>query len=304
MPDDSRDRPSASSRARFDPTRVRFALRVHYDGAPFFGWQLQPGVPTVQGELETVLSRLTGGERVVVTGSGRTDRGVHATGQVAVADLPASWTAGALRRSLNALLPRGIWIEAACPVSSGFHPRFDAVRRSYRYRVGTVPETRSPFLAGVCWTRCDPPPDLEVLEQCAEGLPGTRSFRAFAKAGQPERGEICTIFAARWRPWGTRGLVFEVQADRFLHHMVRYLVGTMVEVAEGGRPMGEFEALLKDPNAPFRTSPPAPPEGLFLVDVEYPHDAFKDAWSAAKTSDAPASHSPHPTLWGPNEDFP
>jgi tRNA pseudouridine38-40 synthase len=275
---------TASSGAR--PGLTRFALLLQYDGGPFHGWQLQKEEPTVQGALEAVLTRITG-ERRVVVGSGRTDRGVHASGQVASVDLPPPWDAPRLRRALNALLPREIWVEEVRRVAPDFHPRYDAVRRSYLYRVGIHPRARSPFLRGSCWPLDGNPPDPELLEEGARRIPGERSFRSFAKAGQPERGERCRVDSAGWSPWPgpapghaaepggpPLGTCFQITADRYLHHMVRYLVGTLVAVARGERPMEELEELLEDPGTGLVTSPPAPPEGLFLSRVEYPPEVW------------------------------
>jgi tRNA pseudouridine38-40 synthase len=261
------------------PETRRFALLLHYDGAPFHGWQLQPAAPTVQGEVERALARITGGDPVRVIGSGRTDRGVHATGQVAAVDLPPRWTAPELRRSLNALLPDSIWIEEVRRVPPGFHPRFDARRRSYRYQVGTSPAARSPHLRRVCWPTDPTPPDPGLLAEGAALLPGDRSFRAFARAGQEWRGDRCQLHEASWVRWfggdgEPLGLAFHVTANRYLHHMVRYLVGTMVAVGRGERPMSDLASLLEDPDTPLVTSPPAPPEGLFLTRVEYEEDSI------------------------------
>lgn len=254
---------------------VRIRLTLHYDGSAFHGWQVQPEQRTVQGEIEAVLGRITGARRAVL-GSGRTDTGVHATGQVATVGVPARWSAARLRKALNALLPREIWVEEARAVPFAFHPRYDAVARVYRYRVGTDPVCRSPFHRPFCWALGEPL-DLGALTDAARLVPGRRSFRAFAKAGQPERGEVCEVHAAAWSPWTEDGLglghEFTVTANRYLHHMVRYLVGTMVAVARGHRPVDEMAALLHDPDGPLRTSPPAPPEGLTLARVEYPPDA-------------------------------
>src|SRR5687768_16239336 len=127
----------------------RVKLTLQYDGAGFFGWQVQPGVRTVQAELEAALSRLTDGS-VTVIAAGRTDRGVHATGQVASALVPEKWTPAALLRSLNAILPPDIWIMLATEVQNSFHARYDAVARSYTYRVGTSAEAASPFRRRWC----------------------------------------------------------------------------------------------------------------------------------------------------------
>jgi tRNA pseudouridine38-40 synthase len=248
---------------------IRFRLTVHYDGRRFFGWQLQRAERTVQGELERVLGRLFAAP-TRVTGSGRTDRGVHATGQVASVDAPARWTAAALRRSMNALLADDVWIAAAEPAGRSFHPRFDAVARSYAYRLGLAEGTNSPFHRHACWPLARPV-DLAAMQRAAGVLVGDHSFLRFAKAGQEERGDRCIVEDARWREWPGLGLVFHVTANRFLHHMVRYLVGTLVDVGLGARPEADVDRLLaREPEV--ETSPPAPPQGLFLTRVRYPGD--------------------------------
>lgn len=273
------------------PESVRFALTIHYDGAPFHGWQLQPNAPTVQGELERVLARIAGGHRIPVTGSGRTDRGVHATGQVAALELPPQWTARDLRKALNALLPRSIWVEEVRRVPSSFHPRFDARRRTYGYQVGTAFPVRSPFLHPFCWASEDRPPREELLHAAAALLPGERSWRAFARAGQEQRGDRCHVIHAAWTPWRSGdteplGWRFQITANRYLHHMVRYLVGTMMAVARGDRPMDDLVVLLDSPESPIVTSPPAPPQGLFLTRVEY------EAGALGRHPDRDPGHDP------------
>lgn len=254
-----------------DPETHRIALTLHYDGGAFFGWQLQPDQRTVQGELERVLTRLLNAPARVI-GSGRTDRGVHATGQVAAVDAPVKWSAPALRRALNALLPPEVWVEDARVAAPGFHPRYDATRRAYLYRVGLVERSRSPFHAPFCWPLAREL-DLAAMERATAAVVGDHSFRAFAKAGQEERGDRCTVVEARWAEWAGMGVEFHVAANRFLHHMVRYLVGTLVEVGLGRRAPEELAALLT-PGTELETSPPAPPEGLYLRAVDYPPGSF------------------------------
>lgn len=247
----------------------RVKLTLHYDGRNFHGWQLQPDVPTVQGELDAALSKLTD-RPTTSTAAGRTDRGVHATGQVASALVPERWSSAALRRSLNAVLPQSIRVVHAEEVDDDFHARFDAVARSYVYRVGTTESSRSPFRRLWCWP-LGKTLDGAILEEAAATVTGEHSFRSFARSGQPERGYRCTVHSAEWRTWAGHGLSLHVSANRFLHHMVRYLVGTMVEMARGRRSSTELPKLLAgDPE--LTTSPPAPPEGLFLVRVHYPDD--------------------------------
>ncbi len=251
----------------------RFQLTLHYDGSRFLGWQLQPRGRTVQGEIEAALERLTGKRRPVVA-AGRTDRGVHATGQVAALTLPSRWTAQELHRALNAVLPADIWVESTRRVPADFHPRFDARARTYRYQLGLHPSARSPFHRPWCWP-LEAPLEIDLLQRGAALLPGAWSFRAFSKTGQEERGDRCRVSESVWVPWKGLGLAFQVTADRFLHHMVRYLVGTMVEVGRGRRAVEEMEALLTDPETELETSRPAPPQGLFLARVHY---TDQDSW--------------------------
>lgn len=248
------------------PPATLFKLTLHYDGAPFRGWQLQPGAATVQGTIEDALARLTG-ERRAVLGSGRTDTGVHATGQVATVAVPPPWSANELAKSLNAVLPGEIWVRDIEPVPDDFHPRYGAVSRSYEYRVGTAPRSASPFHRRWCWP-LGRALDLDAANRAARLLHGEREFRAFAKSGQPQRGYRCRVTRARWVPWDDLGAVFEISANRFLHRMVRYLVGTMVDIARGRREEDDM-ALLLSGNTDLRTSRPAPARGLFLTRVEY-----------------------------------
>ena len=254
---------------------IRLGLKLQYDGSGFFGWQAQKRERTVQGELETAVAHLTGGRRTVL-GAGRTDRGVHASGQVAAVTVPARWEPSEFRRAANAVLPRDVWVEEARRVPDGFHPRYDAISRTYIYRVGLAEEASSPFRRPWCWPLRGAV-DVSALEAAAAQIPGERSFAPFAKAGQPERGDRCHVYRAAWSRWEDVGLSFEITANRYLHHMVRYLVGTMLDVARGRRPLAELAALLEPPAPGLETSPPAPPEGLFLTKVSYP----PEIWPAA-----------------------
>lgn len=250
-----------------DPrTTRRIRLTLHYDGAGFHGWQVQPDVRTVQQELEAALERLTT-QPIRTAAAGRTDTGVHATGQVVSFDVPARWHPAELRRALNAVLPDDVWVESAAEAAADFHARFSATDRAYDYRLGLDPRAGSPFHRRTCWVvreRVDP----LLLDRAANLLLGEHSFRAFAHAGQEERGDRCIVHESKWWEWPPLGVVYRVRANRFLHHMVRYLVGTMVDVARGRRPLDHMRALLEEDPA-VETSPPAPPHGLFLVRVGY-----------------------------------
>ncbi len=249
----------------------RIKLTLQYDGSAFHGWQVQPGVRTVQGEVDGALSRLAN-VGITTIAAGRTDAGVHATGQVVSADLPEKWTAGSVRASLNAILPADVWVAAAEAAPPDFHARYSAVARGYIYRVGTRASARSPFRRRWCWPvrgELDP----AMLAAAAAQVEGWHSFKRYAKTGQPERGYRCQVHQAHWREWPAGGLEFRIVANRFLHHMVRYLVGTMVDASCGRRPVADVQALLDDTRTDgLETSAPAPAEGLFLARVYYDED--------------------------------
>ena len=247
-------------------------LVLHYDGARFSGWQRQPGERTVQSELEAAVTKLCGAP-IPVVGAGRTDAGVHARGQAAGVRVPEKWSALALRRSMNAILPDDVWIAAAFEMREEFHPRYSAVSRSYSYYVGTDDLASSPFRRNteLVWKK---PLDHGRMAAASEAIRGQHCFRAFAVKGTaPERDEHrCTVLHAAWRD-REGGLVFDIRADRFLHHMVRFLVGTMLEIGEGKHdPSLMSELLTQDDNS--NVSQPAPPHGLFLESVEYPKDLY------------------------------
>jgi tRNA pseudouridine38-40 synthase len=265
------------------PDQHRIRLTLHYDGGAFAGWQVQPGKRTVQGDLEAALERLTL-EPGRVTAAGRTDSGVHATGQVVGVVVPQKWTAAELRRALNAVLPAEIWVARAAETDDGFHARYDALARGYTYRLGTAPVSRSPFLDRWCWPLCEPL-ELDRLNDAAARFVGNHSFRLFARAGQEHRGERCMVYAAEWVEWPERGVQFRVVANRFLHHMVRYMVGTMVEVALGRRDASDIDGLLAGREG-LVTSRPAPAEGLYLTRVLYRADIGDEHhWSGEDARD-------------------
>jgi tRNA pseudouridine38-40 synthase len=252
-------------------------LVLQYDGTEYAGWQVQPGQRTVQGVLEEVLARLHGAP-VRVTGAGRTDAGVHARGQAASVIVAGHWTADRLRKVLNEQVPPDLWVAAAHEVDPRFHARFSATARRYSYAVGLDEGAASPFRRRweLPWSRAL---DREVLEWCAARLVGTHTFRGFAVRGTAPADDDhqCAVRLARWsavRGEPARGLVFEVVADRFLHHMVRFLVGTMLDIASGKRPKDDFTALLVAPDND-EVSPPAPAMGLCLEEVSYPADLYR-----------------------------
>ena len=269
-------------------------VTVAYDGTDFQGWQVQPGLATIQGDLQAALGRITG-ESPLPQGSGRTDAGVHALAQVASFTLRAPIPDENLHRALNRTLPPSIRVLEATKVPSTFHARHSAVAKTYEYRIfrlGLCP----PFLARYVYA-CPWQLDLDKLQSCARIFEGEHDFKSFA-ANDPDLSErnsaadelrgdapalkipaastIRTIYSSSWelREWEQRPseagsmLVYRVRGNGFLHHMVRNLVGTMLDVGRGHLRLDEIPAILaaRDRSA---AGPTAPARGLFLHSVEY-----------------------------------
>jgi tRNA pseudouridine38-40 synthase len=249
-----------------------FLATLHYDGTGFVGWQRQPAGRSVQGEFERVLERIFG-RSTSAHAAGRTDAGVHAMGQGVSLAAPAGWTPQSLHRALNALLPPDCWVESVHPMIAGFHARKSALSRRYRYDIGEDEAAASPFRRRFEWA-LRRPLDFGLLQGAAGSLMGEHDFKAFAVKGDKPHHR-CRLILSRWEQRsGGRGVSYHVEADRFLHHMVRMLVGTMVDIALGRRPSSDIEMLLgrEDNNA---TSPPAPPHGLYFASVTYPPELFE-----------------------------
>ncbi len=250
-------------------------LLLHYDGGAFAGWQRQKAARTVQADLESVLARLVGRPTSVI-GAGRTDAGVHAVGQVAAAEVPEKWAPGPLAKAMNALLPSDVWVAAAHRMRAGFNPRRDAIERTYCYRIGLDAGARSPFRRRYEWG-LGTPLDEDLLASAAALLLGEHGFQALSAVGETRDHYRCRILEAVWqRREDAPGYEFWITADRFLHRMVRFLVGTLVDIARRRRPVADLAQLLggTDNRA---ASPPAPPQGLFLVGVRYPAHLYVDA---------------------------
>ena len=241
---------------------------LEYCGRDFAGWQLQPSVRTGQGELETILNRLVG-HRVVTRAAGRTDSGVHALGQVVSFVLPEKWTADELLRALSALLPGDMRVVKVGRAPVDFDARRNATSRRYRYVVGCDNTAYSPFRRPYEWA-LGLPLDGQLLRDTCAMISGEHDFRGYCAVGQEKPHYRCTVTTAEWQErCDVEGFIFEVEANRFLHHMVRFLVGTMVDVARGRRPVLDVSRLLAEKNNK-NASPPAPPEGLYLLGARYP----------------------------------
>lgn len=238
---------------------------VEYDGTGFAGWQRQGGGPrTVQGVLEEALAKLAKG-RVGVIGAGRTDAGVHAEGQVANARAATRLAAKDLLRAWNAQLPRDVAIRALAPAPADYHARRAARSKRYAYRLWTGAE-RSPLRERTSLRR-RPPLALEALRTASRALVGTHDFASFCAAGGDAHGTVRTLTRAEWLGAVGAELRFEVEGPGFLRHMVRNLVGSLLEVGSGRRPPSWIGELLHA-RARSAAGPTAPAHGLVLVRVD------------------------------------
>lgn len=249
---------------------MRYRAALAYDGTNYQGFQRQAnGHKTIQGTVEQVIRDITG-QAATVTGAGRTDSGVHATGQVIAFDV--TWQHGdeALLNALNANLPDDIALQDLRP-QPDFHPRFDALSRMYRYCVVQAAQPQ-PLLRYYAW-RVYHPLNVDAMNRAGALLVGEHDFAAF---GQPPVGEntIRTVFVSRWsasrQPYGWM-LDYEIEANAFLHRMVRRIVGALVDVGRGALTTGDFNRILESADI-GRSKRMAPPQGLILEKVRYPGD--------------------------------
>ncbi len=238
-------------------------LTIEYDGTDFHGWQSQCEGRTVQGELSSALSILLG-ERVVPVASGRTDAGTHALAQVAHVKARGTIPLYRLHRGLNGLLPSDIAVHRVEAVSEQFHSRYNAIGKRYRYRIIT---DKSAVARNQSWS-CYRPLHLESMRAAASHLVGEHHFAAFCKKDPPPDRFECQVRECEIESQG-REIVLEIEANRFLRHMVRILVGTLVEIGVGRRPASDIPGLLASGDR-TQAGPTAPARGLCLVSVIYP----------------------------------
>ncbi len=261
----------------------RLRLRIAYDGRPFQGWQSQAHHDTVQDRLEAAFAALCGGQRVAVHGSGRTDAGVHARGQVAHADVPAGWRhdADRSRGALNAHLPPEIRVLEVRFVTAAFHARYSARGKVYRYRIWNDP-VQDPFEIGRAW-HLPGALDEGILREGASRIVGRRDFSPFAaNRGQPASDTVRTVRRVTVRRQGALWTL-DYEGDGFLYKMVRLLTGSAVRCAQGRAPLSWLDGLLAGQG---KTSFAAPAEGLYLMRVLYGRQSIK---ASAQGAGQPAS---------------
>jgi tRNA pseudouridine38-40 synthase len=247
---------------------------VEYDGTAFYGFQRQPMIRTVAGVLEEALATIVG-ERVAITGAGRTDSGVHATGQVISFRLPRRFPIDKMPLALNATLPRDLSVREATIVFDDFSARFSAISRTYVYAIYSA-RMRSALLTHYTW-HVYTPLDIEAMQRAAQHIVGQHDLRSFC--AMPEKGGTLSDVASLRIDRRDKLLRIEITADRFLHHMVRAIVGTLVECGRGKRnPDSLPETLLARDRA--TAGPNAPAHGLYLAGVHYAdgYDSFREPW--------------------------
>jgi tRNA pseudouridine38-40 synthase len=248
---------------------ARYQLTLAYDGTDFFGSQRQAKKRTVQGELENGLRGLGWSGRTVVM-AGRTDTGVHATGQVASCDLDWPHPEADLVRALNSLLPNDIAVSEAKIVREDFHPRFDAISRTYRYRLFFQP-VREPLRERIAW-RIFPEVGADLLNKAAKVFIGIHDFSSFGSPTTPQGTSVRTVKKSEWTQAANDEWQYEVRADAFLYRMVRRLVFVQVAAAKGKLPVEALAEVLNQARLAKRNALPsglAPAHGLTLVEVEY-----------------------------------
>jgi tRNA pseudouridine38-40 synthase len=256
-------------------------LVLAYDGTDFHGWQVQPGLPTVQGELAAAIERVCS-ERTLPQGSGRTDAGVHALAQVASVALESPIPAPNLLRALNRTLPASIRVLETTHAPPSFHARHSAVAKQYEYRIyrGEIcPPELARYVYDLAW-----PLDIAAMQLAAPFVLGTHDFSSFAAvdpdrtarmAADPDVDNVRTLTHSSWREEGNL-LAYTVRGGGFLHHMVRNLVGTFLEIGRGQRRAADLPALIASHDR-MAAGATAPARGLFLHSVSYAGADIRDA---------------------------
>ena len=249
----------------------RLRLDLAYVGLDFHGWQIQPDVRSVQGDLRSFLTRLLGRDSIPVA-AGRTDAGVHARGQVAHLTVASGEEAERVARVLPQMVPHDIEVRGVRRVSPSFNARHSAIARRYSYKIVQVRDIFSPHAWYVFR-----PIDREAMDGAAAAIAGTHDFSSFCKAKSLKKDHnLCDVSHCAF-DWSDDSAIFHVQANRFLHHMVRIMVGTLVEIGRHERDRDEIPRIL-EARRRSASGRMAPAQGLFLEEVHYPEQFMDPAY--------------------------
>lgn len=241
---------------------MRYFIQLAYNGSPFFGWQIQPNLTTVQGVIENALHLLLR-EEISVTGCGRTDTGVHAKQFFAHFETEQNIDSQNLTDKLNNFLPKEIAIEQIFSVANDMHARFSAISRTYKYYISTSKEPFNFHFSFRVYQKLD----IEKMNQAADLLLHTEDFTSFSKLHTQVNNNICHVSEARWQNENAQ-LVFTITADRFLRNMVRAIVGTLLEVGKGKLTPLEFQQIINQKDR-GKAGTSVPAHALFLENVRY-----------------------------------
>lgn len=247
----------------------RYKILIEYDGTRYSGWQKQPNASTVEENIESAFSQILQ-EPIDVIGQGRTDSGVHAEGQVAHLDSPVELDRHKLLFALLGVLPKDIAVWDLQETAPDFHARFDATARQYRYQIITRP---SPLWNNFSEMILDEL-DVEKMRACSTMLRGTHDFESFTYSSDEQPGTECQVILSEFS-FTKPVITYRIKANRFIRHMVRRLVGSMIQVGRGKLTLDEFSDMLRHPNKD-KSGHGAPAKGLILEEVEY-SDLKKDA---------------------------
>jgi len=237
-------------------------LEIEYDGTDFYGWQIQPKLRTVQGEIQDKLQTILG-HKINLIGAGRTDVGVHALGQIANFKTTSELDKNPIINGLNGLLPDDIVVKKIEEVDLNFNSRYSAKSRLYKYRIYLG---RTAILRKYVW-EVSYSLNLENIFEATKKIEGEHDFSSFCVAESTKDNNVCDVFTANWERADPK-LVFKIEADRFLHAMVRNLVGTLVEVGRGYFSVSDFVNIMEAKDRK-KAGPTAPASGLYLVEVKY-----------------------------------
>lgn len=236
---------------------------IEYKGTDYHGWQMQTNAQTIQGELNKAFKILLPSDNINIIGSGRTDSGVHAYNQIASVKLPQNLDLNIFFNSINGIINNDIYIKSFEKVDDDFHARFSASFRAYQYYINNQ---YSPFKPQTSWF-VNHTIDLDILNRCAAALIGEHNFSLLSKNNSETKNKVCIIYESFWEQ-SKNDLIYHIKANRFLHHMVRFIVGTSIEVSKSNFLFKDFMNLINNKST-FNHAICAPAQGLFLSEVLY-----------------------------------